>query len=204
MELGKSRIDPQFTKKLLKAVQYASPTTKSAVAESLALNLPLLAPVLPQTLGSIKGLWADTQPVARAAIVASVVELLDANSYLFRPGVSRAYAVRVLAEDRTPASEAALASIFSDPQSDTLVRRDVILAMAARGGLWWLSDLMQRFRDLQSGWERRAFLAATQVMTEEAGHFLRKNRKGLSEFELLVLDWAIEHRKADENWTPPI
>jgi hypothetical protein len=204
VELGKSRVDPQFAKKLLKAVQYASPTTKSAVAESLALNLPLLAPVLPQTLASIKGLWNETQPVARAAIVATLVELCDANSYLLQTGVSRAYAVRVLAEDRTPPSEAALVSLYADPQSNPLVRRDVILAMASRGALWWLSDLMQRFQDLPSGWERRAFLASTQVMTEEAGHFLRKARRSLSPFDALTLEWAIDHRKADENWTPPI
>ena len=62
---------------------------------------------------------------------------------------------------------------------------------------------MQRFREL-SGWERRAFLAATAVMTEEASHFLSKTERSLTEFEKLVLAWAKDHRKADSSWVPPL
>jgi Reverse transcriptase (RNA-dependent DNA polymerase) len=204
VELSKSRIDPQFTRKLLKAVQFASPTTKSAVAESLSLNLPLLAPVLPQTLAAIRGLWDDVQPVAQQAVVGQLVSLWEQNSYLLHPGVTRSYAVRLLGMDSTRTSDAILDSIFRDSSTDALVRRDVILAMARRRGLWWLSNLMQRFGDLQSGWERRAFLAATPVMTEEATHFVRKTERSLTEFESLVLSWARDHHKADINWLPPL
>ena len=204
VELGKSRVDIQFTKKLLRALQYSSNSTKSSVAESLTLNLALLAPVMPQTMAAIKGLWADLTPTTRAVIVEKIQQLQMSDSYLLRPGVTRSYVVRILAEDRTIESELVLSNIFDDRNSDDLVRRDVILAMAARSCHWWLSDRLQRFGELRSSWERRAFLAATQVMTEEAIFFVNKIRNSLTPFELLTLDWAAAHKKAMPTWTPPI
>ena len=160
--------------------------------------------MLPQTLAAIRGLWDDVQPVAQQAVVGQLVDLWERKSYLLLPGVTRSYAVRLLGADATHTSEVSLVSIFRDADTDALVRRDVILAMARRRCLWWLSDLMQQFGALQSGWERRAFLAATPVMTEEATHFVRKTERSLSEFERLVLSWARDHYKADNNWLPPL
>ena len=203
VELSKTRVDTQFTKKLLKAVQYATPPIKSAVAESLTLNYPLLAPLFPQVMGALRGLWDDLSSPAREAVVESVAALVETNSYLLIPGVSRAYSVRVLAADDSARSESALLDLWADPQSDPSVRRDVIVAMARRRSLWWLSSLIPNFQAL-GGPERRAFLAATQVMTEEAEFFIRRSRKSFTALEQLTLDWAASERHGNNEWTPPI
>ena len=204
IELSKSRVDPQFTKKLLKALQYAQPHIKSAVAESLTLNYPLLAPLFPQVMGAIRGLWSDLSDECRSLVVESISSLLEENSYLLRPGVSRAYAVRVLAADDGATSESALVRLYTDPHSDVLVRRDIILAMARRRSLWWLSDLIPKFNSLESPMQRRAFLASTQVMTEEAAFFIKRSSRSFTPLEHLTLNWAIQERKLDDVWTPPI
>jgi hypothetical protein len=160
--------------------------------------------VFPQVLGAIKGLWSDLPSGTRHVVTNALVDLWEANSYLLRPGVSRSYFVRVLAEDRGPRSQSTLLDIYSDPRSDNAVRRDVILAMANRRALWWLSGLIPKFRDMESASQRRAFLAAGPVMTEESEFFLKRVRRSLSPLELMVSDWAAACKKADESWTPPI
>jgi hypothetical protein len=204
VELNKTRVDPQFTKKLLRAIQYAKPNVKGSIAESLCLNLPLLAPVYPQVMGAIKGLWNDLTVTARGRVTEELVRLQANNSYLLRPGISRAYTVRVLAGDDSQESEQALVALYNDPGSDAAVRRDVILAMAGRKAHWWLSGLLGNFDNLRSPAERRAFLISTAVMTEEAKHFLRRRRKSLSDLENLTCDWARSKHDNDSEWIPAI
>lgn len=79
----------------------------------------------------------------------------------------------------------------------------VFLSEMAKWAQWpWLSDLKSSFRGLGPS-ERRAYLIGSFVLDDEGRHWRRHIRRELSEFEILVRDWATAKKECG-RWRVPI
>jgi Reverse transcriptase (RNA-dependent DNA polymerase) len=83
-----------------------------------------------------------------------------------------------------------------------MLRTDIILTMAKWRATYWLSDLKTNFRNLSPP-ERRAFIIASYVLTDEGSHWREFIKPKLSPLEILVRDWAAQKSQI-KTWSVPI
>jgi hypothetical protein len=99
------------------------------------------------------------------------------------------FAIRILAQDVSDETDALLNSLFS-ATSDMGIRRDIILAMARRSTVYWLSDALKRLAQSATSWERRALIVASYVLGDEGRHWRARVRKELSEVDRRYETWV--------------
>lgn len=223
-ELGKSRPDPALTRRLVDAVRYLDRETRIKAVQILLdpLNLERLYPLLSNLLRTFKylvepragdeggddtfdlGAWTPPSPDSgldeetRSRVFDRLVELIESRSYLLGIPAHLAYAIRVLVHDGRKKTTNILAAAYKGAPG--MVRRDIILAMARRGEVSWLLNLMKE-RNL-TPWERRALLIAS-VRLGNAGRQYRGGLAGsLSPMDRLALEWA-ERKKSAEGADEP-
>jgi hypothetical protein len=215
-ELAKSRPDPALTRRLIDAVRYLSPENRKLAVQSLleprtlARLYPLLSSLLrtfqylvaPPT-GSREETEAEAQPVedpglddeTRRKIFDRLAELVRSRSYLMGIPAHLVGAVRVLVHDPQPGTSGVLAAAYKTAPS--MVRRDIILAMARRRSDEWIRNLMRNERNL-TPWERRSLLIAS-VRLGDAGRRWREGLAGsFSPMDLLVLEWAAQKKSLED------
>jgi hypothetical protein len=209
-ELAKSRPDPALTRRLIDAVRYLSRENRKIAVQSLLeiRTLERLYPLLSNLLRTFKYLVdpkAESEDESAAfsleprsqdhgldeetsrKIFDRLAGLIQSRSYLMGIPAHLAYAVRVLVHDARPQASNVLATAYRTAPS--MVRRDIILAMAERRIIQWIQRLLGEERNL-TPWERRALLIASTVLGDTG----RKWRKGLagriSPIDMLTLEWA--------------
>jgi hypothetical protein len=134
-------------------------------------------------------------------VIEHVRKLVKERSHAMQIDLTLSYAVRLLSCAAGPENEETLNRVFKETSSIS-IRRDIILAMARWKAWYWLSDLRGNFRTLSPA-ERRAFLVASYVLTDEGKHWRDHIKQELSPFELIVRSWASEKVQAP-GWSVPI
>ena len=201
-ELSKSRIHISLTRKLVNALKYLDPIYQDDAMVSLMSNAELLYPIFPAVLTVAKTVFNDLSADTQALIHNKVVELIESRSHVLKVELNLAYAIRLVACYHSPEAEAALAKIYKLPTSSTLLRRDIILAMAKWKNWWWLSDLRSSFRSLSSA-ERRAFIVASYALRDEGKHWRQHTSGEFTPFEQLVQDW-VSQKVNQSGWSIPL
>jgi len=201
-EIRKSRIHQALTRKLVNAIQHVDSQQKSGAVVSLVDNLEALYPVMPAVVMTIKSVLPELDDPTKELIFSRLRHLLSVGSYVLTVPAHLAYAVRLIAYDTSEETDELLVRVYNQSTSSS-IRRDIILAMAARESDYWISDLKNRF-SLLSPWERVALIIASTVLPGDEGDHWRKNtRDGFSDFESLVERWT-EERVATGSWKVPI
>ncbi len=200
-ELAKSRIHISLSKKIVSAIRYIDSTQRDEAALSLLTNEELLYPIYSQVLLVAKTLFMEMSPEPQASAMRHVRNLLQRNSYVMQSDLNLAYAVRFVSLVHSPENEEVLNNVYRDTAS-SLIRRDVILAMARWKAWYWLSNVRGNFRTFSPA-ERRAFLIASFVLNDEGQHWRRHIARELSPFEIIVKDWAAERTKS-QGWSVPL
>lgn len=187
-ELAKSRVHVALSRKIISAVRYLDGKTKDDAVLSIVNNTDTLYPIYSSALIMIDRVYDELGDEAKAEMTNRIVELIRADSHVFRVDVHLCFALRVLQHSHTEEVQQLLKELYESRTSE-IVRRDIILVMALWGDWYWLSDLRNRYRQLSAA-EKRALLVASYSLRDEGKHWRASVKKELNPFEAFVLDWA--------------
>lgn len=201
-ELAKSRIHVALAKKIVTAIKYLDPKQRDKAVLSLLENSTLLYPVFASILSVVRQVFDELSPETKARIIEQLLKMLKDGSHVLRAQVILGFAVRVLALFPSAAVQTSLVELYNNPRTNSLVRRDIILAMARLGGWHWLSDRRVSFRTM-SPFERRAFIIASYTLKDEGRHWRKYISKEWTPAERLVRDWAA-NRSSLNGWSIPL
>ncbi len=201
-EMRKSRIDEAIVRQLVKAIRFMDPAVRDDAVLSLLQNIEVLYPVFPTVAILLKAVLPDLNEGTRLQLFEVIRELIRRRSHIVLVPTNMAYAIRLSAYDRSEETDALLIELYNDPAADTMLRRDIILAMARRGVDYWVSDIIKRFAVL-SPWEKRALLAASYVLGDEGKYWRDGIRRQLSSTDRRFMEWV--GRKNDgRQWEIPL
>jgi hypothetical protein len=200
-ELSKSRIHISLSKKIVTAIRFIDDDRRDDAVLSLVTNADLLYPIYANVLIVARALYDDLTKMTQNLISEYILNLIRNKSHVLQPELNLAYAIRLIAASDGPEKEEALNRVYGATQS-SILRTDIILTMAKWRASYWLSDIKTKFRTLGPS-ERRAFIVASYVLTDEGNHWRNHIKRELSPFELLVRDWA-EQKSSSGNWSVPI
>jgi hypothetical protein len=190
-----------LAKKLVSAIQFINDEQRDDAVLSLVENSDLLYPVYANVLWSAKQLFYRISAEARNSAIEYVAELFRTGSHVVRVDLNAVHAVRFLSCVQSPENEELLNQLHSNTRS-VLLRRDIILAMAKWRAWYWLSDLRATFRTMSPA-ERRSFIIASYVLTDEGKHWRDHISDELSPFEAIVRQWASE-KVQQRSWDIPL
>jgi hypothetical protein len=200
-ELAKRRVHTALARKVVTAIRYLEGSSKNDAVLSVLDNCDVLYPIFSSVLLMIDQVFDEISEVAQDAVVGQIQDLIRNQSHILRVDVHLSYAIRVLAHANTPDNQALLQLIYQNRPSP-LIRRDIILVLAKWGEWYWLSDRLNRFRELSSP-ERRAFIVSSYVLKDEGDHWRKHIKKELSPFEKFILKWAGE-KASKPVWSIPL
>lgn len=200
-ELRKSRIDESLTKQLVKSLRYLDPNVRDAAVESLVQSLDVLFPVFPTVAIVIKQSLNELGDAVKNLVFSEVRTRLEIGSHAFQVPANLAFAVRLLAHDPSHEAEVLLSAVY-DANPNMMIRRDVVLAMAARGSGYWIADRLRNWPGLMA-WERRSLLPGTYLLGEEGSHWRHRKRSELHKVDAAFLDW-VASKNNGAAWSIPI
>lgn len=202
-ELAKSRIDEGLTRRLVAAVRHLPAPSQNDAVKSMLASFDLLYPVFPSVMQLCRALLPALEIPVKQQLFSAVRGLIQKNSYITQVPANLAFALRVLSQDNSEETEVLLSGVFSESRS-MMIRRDVILMMAARRADHWVSDCKNIF-PTANGWEKRALLVASYTLSDEGDHWRRPLKKEQSSFDQLLMSWTSENKVAKgAAWTIPI
>ncbi len=201
-ELEKTSIDTTITKQALSALRVLDVDSRKNIMSLLLQpdNMQTLAPVFIRLMTVLRGIYKELEEETQDLVDEALIELIKSKSYVVRVDLHLAYLVQVLSQRGTQVKEALFVKLFKD-HSSSMVRREIILAMAHWGYNHWITDQKKRFKGL-SKWERRAYIVASYFLTDE-GHIWRsKHKSSFEPSEIVVRDWFAD--RFQNNPTVPL
>ena len=187
-ELRKTRIDDALTKQLVKSLRFLDPATKSAAVDSLVQSFSVLFPIFPTVAFVLRQILPELQQDAQERAFAALRHLVTSQSHIAQVPANLAYIVRLLAKDPSEEAGIVLVDVYGT-SANIMVRRDAILAMAARRSDHWVSDRLRNFATL-TVWERRALLPASYVLGDEGSHWRDGMKRQLNPVDVAFLKWV--------------
>lgn len=201
-ELRKTRIHQQFSKHILKAFNHLDETIVSQAFTSISDRLDLLYPIFPSVMMAASANYDKLSKDAQHALITKLQDLVKKDNYIIQIDLNVAYLVRVLGKDYSPENEEILGSIYRKFSTSILVRSWILQVFANWKLKYWLSDMRASFPTMTK-WERRVFILASYFMQDEGRHWRDHNKRGFTEFETIIRDWASQ--KVNQiNWAVPL
>jgi hypothetical protein len=202
-ELNKSRIDEGLTRRLVAAVRHLPAPSQNDAVRSMLASFDLLYPVFPSVMQLCRALLHALDEPVRQQLFAAIRGLINSTSYITLVPANLAFALRVLSSDKSEETEVLLSGVFSSSRS-MMIRRDIILMMAARRADHWVSDCKNIF-PTANVWEKRALLVASYTLGDEGEHWRRPIKKEQSAFDQLLMTWTAECKTTKgAGWSVPI
>lgn len=196
-EIGKSRIHAPLVRQLVRAARALPDDILAEVADVLADNMGVLAPVFPHLALLFRDIGPRLPPSMCEKVVSAVLALIRDDAPVMQVDLHKSYALRIIQAQWNGETEAAAAQLY-DTCTTPLIRKDVILLMAYWGNFYWVSELAKRFNTLSS-WERRACIVASYCLRDEGKHWRKNKQTSFSPIERIVKDWAAL-KTQDEEW----
>lgn len=199
-EIRKSRVHLALTRKLIAAIRFLEEKDRDAAVVSLVDNLEVLYPVFPSIMLLLKSVLEELGADSRDLILQRIRDLIRNGSYIIQVPTHLAFSLRILAQDPSEEAEELLVKIYGR-SSSSLIRRDVILAMAKRNADFWISDTRTKFRTLTE-WEKTALLVVSYILGDEGKHWRSTLAGSLTPMQDLVRDWAAKRANAGNKGIP--
>jgi hypothetical protein len=201
-EFHKSRIDEGLTRQLVKATRFLQPPLRDAAIQSVVRNLNVLYPIFPTVAILLHQLLPDLSVEIRGEVFETIRSLIDRQSHILLVTANLSFAIRILAYDRAEETDALLIDVYHRPKTDTLVKRDVLLAMTRRRVDYWLSEQLRRFSVLTL-WERRALIVASYVLGDEDKHWRQRIGSELQQSDKKFMQW-VGKKNSGTLWELPL
>ena len=110
----------------------------------MRISIEPLYPIFPTVVVQLRAVLGELPEELRATATGAVRRLLKDGSHVTRIAVHTMFAMRILAYDSSPEAGGVLTKIYHVSRSQ-LIKRDVVLIMAARGAREWIEDLIETF-----------------------------------------------------------
>lgn len=199
-EMRKSKIHQSLVRKLVGTLRHLKPDQRDGAIISLMENLTVLYPVYPNIMLLIRGALADMAPPTKERVFGILRKLMQDRSYIVSAPTHLAYTIRVLAYDNSEEADEILSNIYNNTNS-SLIRRDVILAMANKNADFWISDIRKKFKTLTE-WEQTSILMASYILGDEGEHWRKSVKNALLPIQKIISDWAQERAKNKSEGIP--
>lgn len=196
-ETAKTAIDESVTRQAISALRALDIREREAALKVLLdpQNLQTLFPVFPQIMRAVRGTYGDLTDSGKEGVASALLDVTRQATYILDFDLNLAYFVQALSRvprevEHWSALEQFLVRAY-DRSRSALVRRLVIHTMANCGRHYFVSKRMRDFSSCQS-WERNPLLLSSYMLTDEGSHWRAHNKRGLTDFERLVMTWAGE------------
>ncbi|MCW8399819.1 RNA-directed DNA polymerase [Legionella sp. PATHC038] len=203
-EIAKSSIDIAITRQIIKSLKFLPDSSRDQAVLSVCDSLNNLYPVFPAIILVIKDLWPNLSPPIRTRIGQHFRLLFTEKSRLIKTEINQSYAFRLLSLEYRQENIELFQRSYATAES-SLIKRDIIVAMFNWRYTPWLSDLRSQYHGFSSPL-RRAFIIGSFSLSDEGEHWRNHNKKGFSEFEMIIKDWAKSKadQHSDKNWMVPL
>ncbi len=194
MEMQKTRISESITRKLVKAIKLLPPVSQDQAIRSLVENFPVLYPIFPTVLMSIRDVLPDLDKTTRELVFYTIRRLISTSSFICSVPVNMAYAIRILSYDKSEESDTILINVYDKTQS-IMIKKDIIIILAQHDADYWISTMIKHYNSVTQ-WEKRALLIASYILEDEGSHWRDKIKQTLSTFDKLVMYWASKTKQS--------
>lgn len=198
-QIAQSKIHIPTTKKIVTAIGHIDETAKFGAILSMLDNMSSLFPICSNVFITIAAVVDSLSADQRALISSRIRNLYETGHEVMQIPNNLAYAIRVLAKDKTAINQDFLHRCYENEDS-ILVRRDIGIIFANWKNFPWLSIFIKRFSTLNE-WERRVAIVASFGMKDEGRHWRRHNKDRFTELEKVVSEWRSEK---PENFQLPL
>jgi len=173
-ELAKSQVHGPTVTRLIKSLRVTKGVTRLQAIKTLMANIALLYPVLSDLLIVLRAIRDDLTDEEYGIVCEKLIELISCKSYLLSLDVHRCYATRVLYKFPDYRVDAIFTRWLAD--GCPALKRDLLIAFAARGGWNHLSDFKNRIAG-QTPWVRRAMFAVSYGLGDEGRHWRQAQKQ---------------------------
>jgi hypothetical protein len=167
-ELQKSQVHTPTAMKLIRALKGLSPDIRIQAIQTMITNLEILYPVMSHLLIVLNSISSELSHHEIRLVCEKILDLSRVNSYILDLDIHKSYAVRILSKYKSYEVDALFTSWLEN--GCAALKRDVIIAFAARGGWDHLSDFKNRTAG-QTPWVRRAMIAVSYGLGDEGKHW---------------------------------
>lgn len=182
-ELAKSQVHGPTVTRLIKSLRVTAGLTRLQAIKTLMSNIGILYPVLSDLLIVLRGIKDDLTDEEYGIVCEKLIDLISQNSYLLSLDIHKCFATRVLYGFHDYRVDAIFTKWLTD--GCPALKRDVLIAFAARGGWNHISDFKNRIAG-QTPWVRRAMLAVSYGLGDEGTHWRQAQKQ--TPFEKFVTD----------------
>lgn len=200
-ELVKSRVHIALTRRIVNALKFVEADFRDEAVISLIDNHDLLFPIFSNVLLVVKNLFEQLEPETQDYILDKIRSLIQTGSHVFAVELNLAYAIRLLSCKQSASSGELLNTIYRQSKS-SLLRRDIIIAMARWQSWYWLSDIKTSFRTL-GPLERRAFIVSSFNLSDEGRHWRSHLKSEFNDLERIMERWASQ-KQGLADWNLPL
>lgn len=186
-QIAQSKIHIPTTKKIVAAINLIEDNAKFGAILSMLDNMSSLFPICSNVFITIASAIEGLKDEQRAMISKRIRDLYETGHEVMQIPNNLAYAVRVLAKDKSAANQDFLHRCYEHEDS-IIVRRDIGLVFANWRNFPWLSIFTKRFSTLNE-WERRVAIVASFCMKDEGRHWRKHNKDRFTAFEAVVSEW---------------
>jgi hypothetical protein len=144
---------------------------------------------------AVRSVYEDLNDEGKDIVDNALIELFKTQSYLTKIELNLNYIVQILSLRYSAEKEALLIHLF-ETESNHLLKRQIIVAMANWDCHYWLVDIKNQFTTL-TNWERRAVIYAAYFLGDEGRHWRDHNKNSFSKEEVLIKDWCSVRKQAN-------
>ncbi len=191
-EVHKSTIDQTVMKQAINAIKALDSTNQFHAVRILLEpdNLDTLSPVFTTILKAIRAIYNDLNAEGQDLVDKALLELFAKDNYLTKIEINLNFIVQVLSIRQTQEKEECFVQLY-ESETNHLLRRQIIVAMANWKCNYWIVDVKNNFPTM-TVWERRAFIYASYFLGDEGKHWRTNNKNQFRKEELLIRDWSAE------------
>jgi Reverse transcriptase (RNA-dependent DNA polymerase) len=201
-ELHKSRLDESTTRTLIKSVRFLSPPLQDKAIESILDGLQVLYPIFPSVMSILRILLPELSQPSKRRVFEVLRSTIENQSFTTQVVGNLCHALRIVAEDPSEEAELVLSRVYLSTES-AMVKRDIILLMARRRAMYWISDKKNRFTAMPAP-ERRALYIASYLLGDEGKHWRKSVSKSLGPLDVLAGKWIAQRKQDDDAWVLPL
>ena len=200
-EVAKTNIDSTVAKQAVKAIQALEPHEQYGAIRTLLSdsNLEVLAPVFVTVMRTVRGVYEKLPEAGKQFVDAELIRLYEGDSYLLSVDLNMSFYLQALAQKQSARKEEIFIAIY-DKETNPLIKRQILIAMANWGCHYWLTDLRRKYAGL-SEWEKRYFIGASYTLGDEGRHWRNHTKATWSPMDKVTHGWFADRMKI-ERWLP--
>lgn len=190
-EVNKIKIDQTISKQAINSLSLLSKEQQEASIDILLRleNMVLFAPVFTTLMRTIRSIYNNVSDETKDKIDNSLINLFKSDNFIIKINMNVSYIIQILSLRNSVIKRNLFIELFDDSSIDSLIKRQIIIAMANWEEQFWLKDKLGLFNYL-STLERRAIIYSTYFLQEQGRHWRGHNKASFTNEENFVKEWC--------------